>query len=140
VLLACYAGMLGYDATQPRITGQIADLATWLDQHGLTKGLGGYWQSNSVTLDTGDAVQVRAIDINAGQLTTGAYWEASSAWYDPQSAYADFIVNTPPNWHPLYPGVLVSKMETLAGKPVKIYHYDGYTIAVWRQNLLTRFS
>ena len=139
-LLACYAVMLGYDASQPRAPSQIASLATWLADHGLTRGLGGYWQSNSVTLDTSDDVQVRAIDINAGNLTTGAYWEASSAWYDPRSAYADFIVNAQPNWHPSGLGVLVSKMETLAGKPVRIYHVGGYTIAVWRQNLLTEFG
>jgi hypothetical protein len=140
MLLACSAVMLGYDASRPQVSSQVASLTSWLTRHHLTKGLGGYWQSNSVTLDSGDAIQVRAIDINGGKLTTGAYWEASSAWYDPGDAYADFIVNAPPAWHPRAPGVLVAQMESIAGKPARIYHISGYTIAVWHQNLLTRLG
>jgi hypothetical protein len=29
-------------------------------------------------------------------------------------------------------------MEALAGQPDRIYHADGYTIAVWHQNLLAK--
>jgi hypothetical protein len=139
-LLACYLVMLGYNASQQPVPGQVANLASWLASHHLTYGLGGYWQSNSVTLDTKDAVQVRAIAMNGGKLTTAAYWEASSAWYDPDNAYANFIVNAPPAWHPDAPGVFVEQMEAIAGKPAKIYHIRGYTIAVWKQNLLSRLG
>jgi hypothetical protein len=140
LLLASYAVMLGYNASRPPAPGQVANLASWLAAHHLTRGLGGYWQSNSVTLDSNDTVQVRAIAINEGKLTTAPYWEASSAWYDAQNSYANFIVNAPPAWHPHAPGVLVNQMEAIAGKPAKIYHIRGYTIAVWRQNLLSRLG
>jgi hypothetical protein len=139
-LLACYLVMLGYNASQQPVPSQVANLASWLARHDLSYGLGGYWQSNSVTLDTKDAVQVRAIAMNGGKLTTAAYWEASSAWYDPDNAYANFIVNAPPAWHPDAPGVFVEQMEAIAGKPAKIYHIRGYTIAVWKQNLLSRLG
>jgi hypothetical protein len=141
VLAAGYAVMLGYGATRTEPDqGQVADLASWLAGHHLTRGLGGYWQSNSVTLDTSNKVLVRAIDVNGGKLTTGAYWEANAAWYDPDTEYADFIVNAPPPWHPHDAGVLVSQMESLVGKPARIYYIPGYTIAVWHQNLMPRLS
>jgi hypothetical protein len=91
-----------------------------------------------VTLDTGDNVQIRAIDVNNGQLTTGAYWEADVAWYNPADAYADFVVDPVSTQQPWRWGLLVNQMSDLAGRPVKIYHYGGYTIGVWDQNLLTR--
>jgi hypothetical protein len=141
VLLACDVVMLGYNASQTQPgPGQVANLAHWLAEHKLTRGLGGYWQSNSVTLDSGGTVMVRAIDINGGKLTSGAYWEASSAWYEPETAYANFIVDAPPPWHPYDAGVLVSHMEAIAGKPAKVYHVNGYTIAVWHENLLARLA
>ena len=141
LFLACDVIMLGYDASQTQPgPGQVANLAHWLAAHKLTRGLGGYWQSNSVTLDSSGNVMVRAIDINGGKLTTGAYWEASSAWYDPETGYANFIVDAPPPWHPDDAGVLVSHMEAIAGKPAKVYHIKGYTIAIWHENLLVRLA
>jgi hypothetical protein len=92
-----------------------------------------------VTLITGNRVQVRAIDVGSeGQLITGSYWEADLAWYDPATQYADYIVDTPLlPWNPRYPGPLVRRMEAVAGKPAQVYFYDGFSIAVWNQNLLT---
>jgi hypothetical protein len=144
-LFLCYGAMLGYNATRPMPAeqipaAQVAKLASWLKAHGFTRGVGGYWLSNSVTLDTGGAVQVRAIDINQDELINGGYWEADSSWYDPRSAYADFVLTVPPPWHPREPGVLIRHMEQVAGKPVKIYRFDGYQIALWRQNLLTKLG
>jgi hypothetical protein len=141
VLLVGNVIMLGYDASQTQpVPGQVANLAHWLAEHKLTSGLGGYWQSNGVTLDSGGTVMVRAIDINGGKLTTGAYWEADSAWYDRKTRYANFIVDAPPPWHPDAAGVLVSHMEAIAGKPAKVYHIKGYTIAVWHKNLLGKLA
>ena len=139
-MLACYAVMLGVNVVQPQVPEQSAALADWLAAHDLTRGLGGYWQANSVTLDSSDGVRVRAIDINAGQLTTGSYWEADQAWYDPATAYANFVVDIPVRCGPADPGVLIQRMAARAGKPSRLYCFGGYAIAVWNRNLLTRFS
>jgi hypothetical protein len=139
-LVTCYAVMLGCDIAAAPVPEPVANLATWLAGHHLTHGLAGYWQANSVTLDSDGRVQVRAIDVNGGKLTTGAYWEANSAWYNPRAAYADFIVTGRSPVHPYIPGVLVRSMEEIAGKPAKLYYIGGYTIAVWRQNLLGRLG
>jgi hypothetical protein len=74
-------------------------------------------------------------------VITGAYWEADQAWYDPASQYGDFVVDVPSlPWNPEYPGPLVRSMEALAGKPAQLSFYDGFAIAVWKQNLLTRLG
>jgi hypothetical protein len=31
-------------------------------------------------------------------------------------------------------------MEAVAGKPAQVYFYDGFSIAVWHHNLLTRLG
>jgi hypothetical protein len=139
-LLAGYVAMLGVNASQPPVAGKPADLAAWLTAHDLTRGLGGYWQANSVTLISGGAVQVRAIDVANDQLITGSYWEADQGWYDPATQYADFVVDVPDQpGNPQYPGVLIRSMTAEAGKPDRLYLFGDFAIAVWKTNLLTRF-
>jgi hypothetical protein len=138
-LLAGYAAMLGFNASRPPVVVPPATLAAWLSAHHLTRGLGGYWQANSVTLITGGAVQVRAIDLVNGELIAGSYWEADRAWYDPATHYADFIVDLPPGpGNPRYPGPLIKTMEGEAGAPERLYFNKGFAIAVWKLNLLSR--
>jgi hypothetical protein len=139
-MLACYAVMLGVNAVQPQVPAQPATLADWLAAHNLTRGLGGYWQANSVTLDSSNAVQVRAIVINEGQLTAQDYWEAEQAWYDPATVYANFVVDIPTRCGPADPGELISAMAAKAGKPSRLYCVGTYAVAVWNRNLLPRFS
>ena len=57
LVLAFYAGCLGYNATQPAVVqDQSTQLATWLNDHGLTSGLAPYWEADSVTLKIPDTV------------------------------------------------------------------------------------
>ncbi len=138
VLLAvsgCYAAMLGCGAAQPPVPAENSDLTAWLAAHHLTSGLGGYWQANSVTLDSSDVIKVRAIEIAGNKLTAESRWDASKAWYDPAVGYADFVVtaNSP---GPESDQNLLWRMAAKVGWPVRVYHVGRYTIAVWNQNLL----
>jgi hypothetical protein len=135
VVLAGYAGILFSNAVQPPVPAPASDLTVWLAAHDFTHGLAGYWQANSVTLDSRNTVQVRAVTMHGGKLTSESYWDARSSWYDPATHYADFIVSTGPRnrWQDQ---PLVRQMEARAGKPAKVYHFGPYTIAVWHQNLL----
>jgi hypothetical protein len=47
-------------AFQPPV---VSPLAVWLEAHGLTYGLSGYWDSSSVALQTGNQVQVRTFEV-----------------------------------------------------------------------------
>jgi hypothetical protein len=134
-VLAGYCAMLGFNASQPAVQAQNADLTTWLAGHGLNRGLGGYWQANSITLDSGNTIQVRAVAVNSGLLTTQAYWEGRPSWYDPATAYANFLVtvNSPASEADLG---MQWRLTAKAGRPAHIYQYGRYTITVWNKNVL----
>jgi len=132
LVLAGYAAGLGYEVTQPALPAANTSLATWLLDHHLTYGLSGYWTSSSVTLDSDNKVQVRALMQFTMQRDL---WMSNQAWYDPQTHYADFIVldSTPgyfSHWEPL---ALIKKYF---GTPAKVYQTGPYTVLVWNRNLL----
>ena len=47
-----------------------APLAAWLEAHGLTYGIAGYWDASIVTLQSGNRVQIRAVDLYPGRTST----------------------------------------------------------------------
>jgi hypothetical protein len=140
ILPATYAVMLIVNITRPPVPAPTARLAGWLAVHRLTAGLAGYWQSNVVTLDSGGNVQLRAIELGHGGLLAESWWEADDAWYDPAAQHADFVVGTSSPGHPHDAGRLIGQMTNLAGRPAKIYFYDGYVIAEWSENLLSKLG
>jgi hypothetical protein len=133
VVLACYAGMLGYSAAQPAAAPQYTDLAAWLTSHDLTYGLSGYSQANIVTAQTGGHVSVRPV-VDSGRFVAGRLWNASSGWFEPSQHSANFVVLSS------FGDFEVSKSNVLAtfGQPVRTYRYRDYTIMVWRGNLLDK--
>ena len=60
-VLLGYLGGLGHDVVQPAAPPDGTQVASWLEAHHLRYGLGGYWQSSIVTVDTGGQVKVRAV-------------------------------------------------------------------------------
>ncbi len=133
LVLIGYAAGLGWEVNQPAVPAANTTLATWLADHHLTYGLSGYWTSSSVTLDSGNQVQVRALMQRTMQADL---WMSKESWYDPQTHYANFIVldNAPgyfSHWEPL------GLIKKYFGTPARIYHDTPYTIMVWNRNLLS---
>jgi hypothetical protein len=132
VVLAGYVAGLAHETVQPASPPAYAPLASWLQAHHLRYGLGGYWESSIVTVQTGGQVTVRALLKD----TTGPdLWLAKPEWYDPATQRANFIVlsNTPGftnNWEPR---ALISKYF---GHPARTYNFGPYTVMVWNKNLL----
>ena len=132
LVLACYTAGLGYELTQPTAPPANTSLASWLEAHHLSYGLGGYWTSSSVTVDSGERVEIRALM----QFTMKRdLWMSNVSWYDPKSHYANFIVldSRPGFMNHWEPRALVRKYF---GRPARIYHTGPYTIMVWNRNLL----
>ncbi len=129
---AGYLASLGYAAAQPSVLPANAQLAAFLAEHHLTDGVGGYWQSSIVTVDSDGAVTVRAVSAD----TLRPYrWEAKGSWYDPASQRASFLVTDSQagffnHWEPS-----ASALAAL-GPPVRTYHVGPYTVLVWNTNLL----
>jgi hypothetical protein len=136
VVLAVYAGMLVFDAVQPPVPAADADLASWLAAHDLTRGLAGYWQAGSVTVDSANRVQVRAIADGPAGLTGETWWEATKSWYTPGNQ-ANFLISigSAVQWRDQ---TLIKQMVSLAGRPSAVYQAGRYTVAVWPGNLMTK--
>jgi len=132
VLLAGYAASLGWAAAQPSVPPMNARLATFLEAHHLTSGIGGYWESSVVTVGSDGAVTIRAV--LPGTLQPDL-WEAKASWYDPRSHRANFLVtsSTPGffnHWQP-NPAALAA-----LGPPARTYRVGPYTVYVYGKNLL----
>ena len=118
---------------QPTAPPANTSLAPWLLDHHLTYGLSGYWTSSSVTVGSGERVQVRALM----QYTMKRdLWMSNVAWYNPRLHYANFIVldSKPGFMNHWEPRALISKYF---GRPTRTYHTGPYTVLVWNRNLLT---
>ncbi len=133
-LLAGYAASLGYAAAQPSVPPANAQLASFLTSHHLTEGVGGYWLSSIVTVESDGAVTVRALLPGALQPDL---WESKLDWYDPASYRPTFLVtDRQPGffnyWEP-NPAALAAY-----GPPARTYHVGPYAVFVWDKNLLAR--
>jgi hypothetical protein len=131
-LLAGYAASLGYAAAQPSAPPANQQLASFLAEHHLTEGVGGYWLSSIVTVDSDGSVTVRAL--LPGTLQPDL-WESKPSWYDPASYRPTFLVtDSQPGffhyWKP-NPAALAAY-----GPPARTYHVGPYTVFVWDKNLL----
>jgi hypothetical protein len=129
-----YMAMLGYNMSTQNYPAQSQNLADFLVAHGLTSGLGGYWNANVSTLASNGRVRVAPV-YDAG---IAAYpWETKTTWYEPAVSYANFIVTTS---YPAEQARFARPATVLAfyGKPVRTYHFSTYTIFVYNHNILNQ--
>jgi hypothetical protein len=134
VALLGYLAGLARELTQPTADAQNQQLTSWLAARHLHSGLSGYWESNVVTLTSGDRVQIRAVAPSDARLTPSTR-ESKAQWYDPDPNTTNFIV--------LFPGLagypgFTQERAVLAtfGQPARTYRVGSYTILVWNRNLL----
>jgi hypothetical protein len=132
VLTAGYLAALGFGAAQAPVPAQSGPLAGWLAAHGLTRGLGSYWQANSTTVAGGGRVVVSAVAPDVRGRLVPYLWESDLASYDPARHYANFVVADGPS---VWPGIHQCA-ELAFGRPARSYQVDGYTILVWNTNVL----
>jgi hypothetical protein len=135
VVFVGYLAGLAHEVSQPPATAPTQQLTSWLLARHLHTGLSGYWESNIVTLTSGDRVQIRQVKPHDGRLVASNY-EAKASWYDPDRNAANFVVLAPGGGG--YPG-FTSEPAVLAtfGPPARTYHVGSDTILVWNKNLLS---
>jgi hypothetical protein len=138
VTIAAAAGAavlpLAAAASLPAATPTAAPLAAWLQAHGLRYGVAGYWNASSVTLLSGNKVQVRAV---SPSLTgVGAKdWETKAFWYDPTRHYANFAIASMNNVQSNN-ALPVAFFESFFGKPASIHRVAGRMIMIYQKNVL----
>jgi hypothetical protein len=138
LVLAGYAGALGYSAARPPAAAPDAALADWLAGHGLRYGLA-QASANLLTLDSGARTAVAAVTVSKGHVRPLLYQSPAPA-YDPGRHRATFVVTEAPAARPGAAAEVIPAAAVRAtfGPPMHVYRFDGFTVAVWDVNLLTK--
>jgi hypothetical protein len=132
-------------AARPTMSPATPPLAAWLEAHGLRYGVAGYWDASITTVESGNNVQIRAVDLHphptAPQWTVNIPgWESNPLWYNPSTYDATFAiadVHGSADGHPGYP---VSAFEQFFGQPSAKYRVDGWYVLVYKTNLLPKIG
>jgi hypothetical protein len=143
-VLLGYALTLGGNALHRPAPDTDPQLTSFLAGHHLSYGLSGYWQADAITLASGDAVAVRALQVNGAGLSA-SHWESNASWYDPRRHDATFVLLF--SGQPGFAGQAglsafdpAAQVAATFGRPALTYHVGRYTVLVWHQNLLRRLS
>ena len=114
-LFGWYSYGLFRQANTPPAPNPLAALATFLENNHLHYGLGGYWESSVLTVETGGTVTVRAVTPACVQPYQ---WESKPSWYDPKLNAANFILlSQKPGYFTQFAvyGVALKLLEQLVG-------------------------
>jgi hypothetical protein len=117
-------------AARPPAVPSVAALTAYLEAHGLRYGLGGYWDSSAVTLESGGQVRVRAVEPAVNGEVIPDPWETSLLWYDPSRNYANFVV------YEVAGNSMGLNAMRYFGAPVTINRVGGWAVATYNTNVL----
>jgi hypothetical protein len=133
-VLACYAITLAWDLAQPTRPVVNFSLGNFLSEHSLKDGIAGYWAADPITVDTGGAVQMAAVQLNGRQVSP-YLWETNMSAFNPVTHSANFLLINPPSGTDPHP---ITEREAVDafGSPSHVYRYQDYIIIVWHMNLL----
>jgi hypothetical protein len=89
VLMGWYGFGLWHQADAPAAPEPYTQLVSYLESKGLTYGIGGYWESSVITVESGGQVTIRAVTPACLQPYE---WESKSDWYDATQHSANFLL------------------------------------------------
>ena len=107
-----------------------SQLASYLEQHHLTRGIGDYWSASIVTVASSDAVVVRPVTTLLGGLHIGRYLrQSSSSWYG--GGFEFLVYNAVTPWDD------VEAQSALAsfGPPREVAVVGRYRVLTWAHDL-----
>jgi hypothetical protein len=121
-------------AAEPAMRPAAAPLVVWLEAHGLTYGIAGYWDASVVTAQSGDRVEIRAVDILKGNKILVPGWETNDLWYRPSRYDARFVVAD------RHGRDSFAAFEQHFGRPVATYRVASWFVLIYRTNLLQQLA
>ncbi|HVB42638.1 MAG TPA: hypothetical protein VNF47_08035 [Streptosporangiaceae bacterium] len=135
-VLACYLAVLAVQAVHKPASSDQRAVASWLVAHHLKYGLAGYWYASSVTVDSGNRVQVRPVARTGPRTLALDPWESQASWYDGRLHDASFVIE--PRWPGkcFTIGCLRRAPQALFGRPAAVYRVRDLLVLVWHKNLL----
>ena len=138
-ILGLYIAGLVIYAGGPAAPAANQALATWLTRHKLQYGLADYSMANSVTVDSGGKVDIRAIRSTTYRSWPNI-WETKPAWYSPAQHVANFVVMPSSGPGPWFRAPSALAVTRTFGQPAKVYLLADYTVLVWNINLLSKLT
>jgi hypothetical protein len=126
-----YLANLGYNASQQSSPAVDQSLASWLVAHQLTSGIGGYWDANVTSLDSGGAVRIAPVTLGASY---GYLWEAKPSWFNSTTTSANFIIARTQRLGAGY--VYIQTAIDWYGNPAQTYDFGSTVVLVYDRNLL----
>jgi hypothetical protein len=119
---ATFAGSL---TTPPPVPPSTA-LVGYLEQRGLTRGIGDYWSSSIATVESSDAVIIRPVTTEPGTGYLGRYMrQTTSSWY--RVSFEFFVYNTALPWN----SVDVQTAAASFGPPIHVASVGTYRVVSW---------
>ncbi|HEX6349266.1 MAG TPA: hypothetical protein VF160_07735 [Candidatus Dormibacteraeota bacterium] len=138
VLLTVVRGgaFLATAAARPAVPDH-AQLEAWLQDRGLSRGYGPYWDASVVTVETGGRVEVRNVEGAGGRLRPHAYL-SSSRWYRPDPHRAARFVVFPAAGDDF--GVDQAAAVATFGPASEVDTVGPYVVMVWDHDLAPQLS
>ena len=121
-------------ATEPSMRPATAPLAVWLEAHGLTYGIAGYWDASVVTAQSGNRVKIRAVDIIRNKKIFVPGWETNALWYSASRYDTRFVVAD------RHGRDSFAAFEQHFGRPVATYRAASWFVLIYRTNLLQQLA
>jgi hypothetical protein len=125
-LLCCCAVDFGLDSMGPAAPQEARPLAAFLAGHGLREGIGDYWSSSIVTVDSAGAVVVRPVQLGPRHSLERYDKQSSAAWYA-HPAFRFFVSDRAHPWQ----GVTRAAAVRAFGAPATTYRVGTYQVLVW---------
>ena len=127
----CFAAGLGYNLAQPDPGQPAAQLASFLEAHHLTNGIGSYWSASITTVESRGKVTVRPVVAGPDGQIRRYTRESATYWYA-GDRFQFFVYNLAIPW-----GSDDSATATSTwGSPAHTYYVGTYRVLVWNKPLI----
>ncbi len=128
----CFAAGVALDLNQPAPVPPTGVLASFLEAHGFTHGVGGYWTASIVTVESSDKVIVRPV-VTHDSLVYRYDRNSASYWYNRSFQFLVYDTALP------FGGVDSRTAAATFGPPARTYTVDGiYKVLVWPKPIRVR--
>jgi hypothetical protein len=134
VVLLGYTVTLAQGVVHPTAAAKTQHIVNWLVAQHFRYGLSAYGPASSITLASGQRVQVRPADQAVRGKVGGEPWESKASWYDPGLHNANFVVLDLSN--PNEQGFTYTHVVATFGPPARTYRTGTDLVLVWHKNLL----
>jgi hypothetical protein len=130
LVLAGNASTFADSLTIPTPVQPVSQLASYLEQHHLTRGIGDYWSASIVTVVSSQAVVVRPVATLLGGEQIGRYLrQSSSSWYG--GGFQFLVYNAYVPWD----DVEASSARASFGPPQHVGVVGRYRVLTWSHDL-----